>query len=480
MAKENTLIHRAQAGDEGAFADLMRSYHAYVYAIVIGIVKNSHDAEEVVQDTFLSAYRGLKQLEDSAKFKSWLAEIARNRARNWLRKQRGDTVSIDEVGEHLLQTEDSPDERLTQQEQRESIRRIMETLPQKDRDIARAFYLEGASYNELTNTHGLSDKAISFRLSRARRQLSKRLQYLLTSVFIPPGLTLKKIYSGGLTAMKIGTVPKITVGAAALIALIFIGYIGVRQINSPIVEERVYLSPWEDGTARPRNSVEGFPTDTTQDAESGSTQPQIATAESAAGTESIDDFFDQPDETDMAQFATDTEFDLDAEQDFTTDTSASSESTSQSAEDVMYAFVEAWRNSDFKAMRVLSTEEYMRHDDLGDGDGVSIKVTLDGSPVPPDEISTETLEFAERITGSMFDLQSQAEIVTNEYIGDEFHFRLRMPAPEIPDSSEPDRVTFVSPSYQLIKMRKENGTWRIYEGMPDLDSAMSELPEVPR
>ena len=69
--------------------NLMRAYHAYVCAIVVGIVKNSHDAEEVVQDTFLSAYRGLAQLEDSAKFKSWLAEIARNRARNWLRKQRG-------------------------------------------------------------------------------------------------------------------------------------------------------------------------------------------------------------------------------------------------------------------------------------------------------------------------------------------------------------------------------------------------------
>ena len=301
MANENTLIHHAQDGDEEAFAALMRSYHAFVCTIVIGIVNNPHDAEEVVQDTFLSAYRGLAQLEDSTKFKSWLAEIARNRARNWLRKQRGDTVSIDEVGEHLLQTEDSPDERLTRQEQRELIRRIMETLPQKDREIARAFYLEGASYNELSSTHGLSDKAISFRLSRARRQLSKRLQYLLTSIFIPPGLTLKKIYSGGLTAMKVGTAPKITVGVAALIALIFIGYIGVRQINSPIVEERVYLSPWEDGTVRPRNNSEGFSTDATQDAESKGTQPQIAATESTAGMESIDDFFDQPDETDMAQ-----------------------------------------------------------------------------------------------------------------------------------------------------------------------------------
>ena len=321
MAKENTLIHRAQDGDEGAFAALMRSYHAFVCAIVIGIVDNSHDAEEVVQDTFLSAYRGLKQLEDSAKFKSWLAEIARNRARNWLRKQRGDTVSIDEVGEHLLQTEDSPDERLTRQEQRELVRRIMETLPQKDREIARAFYLEGASYKELTSTHGLSNKAISFRLSRARRQLSKRLQYLLTGIFVSPGLTLKKIYSGGLTTMKVGTVPKITVGAAALIALIFIGFLGVRQINAPMVEERVYLSPWEDGTARPRNSTEGFPTDATQYVESKGTQPQIAVTESEAGMESIDDFFGESDETDMAQFATETEFELDAEQ-ITTDVSA--------------------------------------------------------------------------------------------------------------------------------------------------------------
>ena len=482
MAKDNTLIYRAQTGDEGAFAELMWAYHAYVYAIVIGIVKNSHDAEEVVQDTFLSAYRGLTQLEDRKKFKSWLAEIARNRARNWLRKQRGDTVSIDEVSEHLLQTEDSPDERLTRLEQRELIRRTMETLPQKDRDIARAFYLEGASYNELTSTHGLSNKAISFRLSRARRHLSKRLQYLLTGIFVSPGLTLKKIYSGGLTVMKVGTVSKITVGAAALIAVIFIGYMGVRQMNAPTVEERVYLSPWEDGAVRPRNSTEGFPTDTTQDTGSRSIQPQIAKAESVAGMESIDDFFGQPEETDMAQFATETEFEPDAEQNLSTDTSASSENTGQSAEDVMYAYAEAFRNSDFGAMRLLSTEEYMRsgHGDRGDGSWTSIEATRDdGSQVSIDEMPAEVLELTEIVAESIPEMQSQAEIVSSEYVGDELHFRLRMPAPEIPDISDSDKVIFVSPSYQLIKMQKENGAWRIYDSMSDFDSMMSELPEVP-
>ena len=214
MANDNTLIYRAQTGDERAFADLMREYYPFVYTIVIRIVDNPHDVEEVAQDTFLSAYQGLTQLEDT-KFKSWLAEIARNCARQWLRKQRGKTVSLDEVGEGVLQTEDSPDERLARQEQRELIRRTMEMLPQKDRDIARAFYLEGASYDELTRAHGLSYNAIAFRLFRIKRQLSKRLQYLLTGIFVSPGLTLKKLYTRGLTAMKVGTVPKMTVGVAA-------------------------------------------------------------------------------------------------------------------------------------------------------------------------------------------------------------------------------------------------------------------------
>ena len=143
MAKDNTLIYRVQTGDEGAFADLMWEYYAYVYGIVIGIVDNAHDAEEVVQDAFLNAYQGLGQLEDTAKFKSWLAEIARNCARQWLRKQKGEIISLDEVGEQMLQTQDSPDEQLTRLEQRELIRRAIETLPQKDREIVRAFYLGG-------------------------------------------------------------------------------------------------------------------------------------------------------------------------------------------------------------------------------------------------------------------------------------------------------------------------------------------------
>ena len=186
MAKDNVLIAGAQAGDEKAFAELMRAYYAHVYRVVIRIVNNPHDAEEVVQETFFSAYRGLSQLEDRHKFKSWLTEIARNRARDRLRKQRMDTILIDEVSQHTLQTPDTVDDQLIRDEQRELIRRAMETLPQKDKEIARAYYLDGASYDELIQTHRLSYKAISFRLSRAKQRLIKRLKHLLTALFLPP------------------------------------------------------------------------------------------------------------------------------------------------------------------------------------------------------------------------------------------------------------------------------------------------------
>ena len=219
MANDKVLIARAQSGDEQAFAHLMRAHYAFVYAIVIGIVDNPHDAEEVVQDTFLNAYRGLAQYEERTKFRSWLATIARNRALNWLRTQRMDTVSINEVEEHMLQIPNTLDDQLIRDEQRELIRRAMATLSQKDREIARSYYLDGASYDELIRTHGLSYKAIAFRLSRAKQRLAKRLQYLLTGLSVPPTTTLKQIYSGGFTAMKIGTAPKITAGAIGIVAL---------------------------------------------------------------------------------------------------------------------------------------------------------------------------------------------------------------------------------------------------------------------
>ena len=480
MAKDNTLIYRTQNGDEGAFADLMREYYAYVYAIAGKIVDNAHDAEEVVQDAFFNAYQGLGQLEDATRFKSWLAEITRNCARQWLRKQRGETVSLDEVNEQTLQTEDALDERLMQLEQRELIRRTIETLPPKDREIARAFYLEGASYDELTNAHGLSYNAVASRLSRAKRQLSKRLQSLLAGIFVSPTMTLKKIYSGGLTAMKVGTVPKITVGVAALIALIFIGFVGIRQMRAPIVEERVYLSPWEDDTPRPPNNSEGLAaqTDSAQNTENRDNPSQIAVTEPGEGIEPTDDVFLE--EIDTPQFTTEAEFQPDSEQSVAMDTSILLDDEGRSAEDVMNAYLEAYKNFDFKAALPLVTGAVRE-------DIESSIPTIENARAEIADAGPEAKQFTEEILSRTI---GRAEIVSSEYVGDEWHFRLREPDLQFRDligmvmqnlpeeqqaaalaempGAEMERLAVEmentpAPSDILIKMRKEDGAWRIYE-----------------
>ena len=480
MVQDNTVIHRAQTGDEGAFADLMREYYPFVYAIVFRIVKNSHDAEEVVQDTFLNVYRGLTQLEDATKFKSWLGEIAQNCARNWLRKQRSNTVSIDEVSEQMLQTEDSSDEQLIRQEQRELIRRTMDTLPQKDREIARAYYLDGASYDELTSTHGLSYNAIAFRLSRAKRQLTKRLQYLLTGIFVSPAMMLKKMYLKGLTAMKVGTVPKVTVGVAALAALIFLGFVGVRQMNAPIVEERVYLSPWEDGTERPRKNSEDLAsqTDPTQDTENRDNQSQVTAAE----MELIDDSWGQSEETDTAHLAIDADVETDANQDLFAEISTLLDDEGRSAEEVMNAYVEALRNLDAESIGSLVTGAAKEEFESGmlpilNGEVpknmVDMYYSMAHDMLPSemaDEMVADMLQTAEKVMRpALKQMYGQAEVVSSEHVGDEFHFRLRVPMPEMPEMPQvpgieipempeiPDSVT------RLRKIRKENGVWRIYD-----------------
>ena len=474
MANDNTLICRAQSGDEGAFVELIRVYYPFVYAIVIRIVNNPHDAEEVVQDTFLNAYRGLAQYQEMAKFKNWLGEIARNRARSWLRKQRIDTVPIDEVSEQILQTEDSSDERLIRQEQRELIRRAMETLSEKDREIARAYYLDGASYDELINTHGLSYNAIAFRLSRAKRQLSKRLQYLLTGIFVSPATMLKKIYSGGLTVMKIGTVPKITIGVAVLIALIFIGFVGVRQMNAPTVEERVYLSPWEDGTPRPRNNTEGLAaqTDSTQDTENRDNQLQSSTTELG----SIDDFWDQSEETDTAQFATDAEFETDTDQDLFAEISTLLDDEGRAAEDVMNAYVEALRSLDGEGIRLLVTGAAKEEFESGmlpmlNGElpkqmvDTYYSVAHDMLPAEKaDEMVNGMLQRAkEMMRPTLKQMYGQAQVVSSEYVGDEFHFRMSIPMPELPEVPGMEVPEIPDSMTPLRKIRKENGVWRIYD-----------------
>ena len=270
--------------------------------------------------------------------------------------------------------------------------------------------------------------------------------------------------------MKVRTVPKITVGVAALIALIFIGFVGVRQMNAPTVEERVYLSPWEDGTPRPRNNSEGLaaPTNSTQDIESRDNQSQIGAAE----MEPIDDFFSHPQETDTTQFAADVESETDANQDLFAEISTSLDDKGRFPEDVMNDYLEAYRNVDANTMRSLligaAKEEFengMMPVWNGNGELSQEVVDFVYRVVPREdvEVADEILqELRESRLPRIKQSNAQAEIASSEHVGDEFHFRIRLQVPKMrktPGIEMPELPDSVTP---IRKMRKENGLWRIY------------------
>ena len=480
MAKDNVLISRAQAGDERAFTDLVKDYHAFVHAIVGGVLDNLGDVEEVVQDTFVNAYRGLPQLKDTATFKGWLTEIARNCARDRLRKRRLETVPIDEVRPHTLETSDAADAHLIRDEQRELIRRAMKTLSQRDREIARAYYLDGASYDELIRTHGLSYKAISFRLSRAKRTLTKRLRHLLSVVFIPPVTTLKRISSGGLTTMKIGTVPKITVGAIALIALAFIGS---RQLLSPEEDSAPSAKALAPTDEKPPPS--GAEVNAAREEKTAASSLETESQFSAEEMEQIEDFFAQLEADDAQSKET---LPVNADEHGRIDSEAFDADDEQLPEDVMNTYVEAYRNVNFQAMLPLITgtareeiESALRFlngeipDEVANGmvdylsEGISEEIVNDGMAMYQEIIRGPETRAA------MQEMFGRTVIVSNGYVGDEFHFKLKTPMPEmpeLPDMSElPGLLEFELPELPEIpenidkihKMRKRNGDWLIYE-----------------
>ena len=457
MVKEYACISRAQAGDEEAFAELMRAYYAYVYTVVIKIVNNPHDAEEVVQETFLNVYRGLPQLADRTKFKGWLAEIARNRAHNWRREQKVETVSIDEVSEHTLQNPDALDEQLIRREQQELIRRAMDTLSEQDREIARSYYLDGASYDELIQTHGLSYKAISVRLSRAKQKLVKRLAHLLTAIFVPPATTLKQIYSGGLIAMKIGTAPKITIGIIGIIALIFIGFIGSRQLLSS--KDNVSQSVEAAGQTSDMTAEQVAQTDASRQ-NATTPSPEAERPISEEERQQIKNFFGQFEESDVQSETVTPQSETESESEdesISTDTAVELPTpTEQTAEEVMNTFIEAFRNFDVEALLLLTTGTVREEVETFEGDMEEILENI------PDEMEQQVLD-------TIFETFRQIEVTNTEYVGDQFHFWISAPSTKIqsPEMRHPtgsSRFSLSSSSAeQLVKMQKVDGAWRIYE-----------------
>jgi RNA polymerase sigma-70 factor (ECF subfamily) len=152
------------------------------FTIAVRIVENEQDAEDVVQDAFVKAYRSIKSYKGNSKFSTWLFRIVVNTALSKVRKVKI-THSFDELelAEEHVEGVESSYKKLTNQDQAKYINLALDKLNRDDRLLLTLYYLDEQSTDEISEITGISRDNIKMKLHRARKKMYGILNSMLNS-----------------------------------------------------------------------------------------------------------------------------------------------------------------------------------------------------------------------------------------------------------------------------------------------------------
>lgn len=170
---ETQLIYRAKAGDPVAFHQLVDQHAQHLFGLAYAMVGQVSDAEDVVQETFLAAFQGIKRFEGRSAFRTWLAGIlSRQAALVHRKRRRARTVSWETAGEgaqsRVSLHADEVDAKL-------DVSRMLGWLSAEHREVLVMREYEGMSYEEIAEALKVPRGTVESRLHRARQEIRSRL-----------------------------------------------------------------------------------------------------------------------------------------------------------------------------------------------------------------------------------------------------------------------------------------------------------------
>ncbi|ADE54458.1 RNA polymerase sigma factor [Coraliomargarita akajimensis] len=182
---DEVLIERIKQGEAAAYNDMVDRYWDRIFARVHNLLKNKQDAEEVTQDAFIRAHRGLESFRGDASFSTWLYQIATNLAHNrywyWFRRKRDQSISLDQpIGdaegdmtlENVMPSEgETPAEAAVTQEFVDRVTECMSGLNDKHREVLLLRNVHNLSYEEISDQLEISVGTVKSRIARARDSL---------------------------------------------------------------------------------------------------------------------------------------------------------------------------------------------------------------------------------------------------------------------------------------------------------------------
>ena len=176
---DNEIISRVLKGEQNAYAELVNRYQAYVFTLVLRMIKTREDAEEVAQDVFIKAYRSLADFRGESKFSTWLYTIANTSSITFLRKKKLDVHSLD--NEKVFEVADSKDSgfraNLVEQKSRvHMVNQAIAMLSPDDAEIITLFYKAEQNLEEIARILRLETNTVKVRLHRARTRLKERME----------------------------------------------------------------------------------------------------------------------------------------------------------------------------------------------------------------------------------------------------------------------------------------------------------------
>ena len=188
VACDRVLVDRFKSGDQSAFDEMVSRYWDRSYSMVHQLLRNQQDAEEVTQDAFIRAHRGLVNFRGDSAFSTWLYQIATNLARNrywyWWRRKRDKSVSFDAhvssendmtLADIIPAEVESPDDIAVNHEFVNRIGEGMEKISAKHREILVLRNVKNLSYEEIAAILVISVGTVKSRIARARESLRSKL-----------------------------------------------------------------------------------------------------------------------------------------------------------------------------------------------------------------------------------------------------------------------------------------------------------------
>jgi RNA polymerase sigma-70 factor (ECF subfamily) len=173
-ASEREQYRAAINGDREAFEMIIRTQSRTLFAIAYGILQNREEAEDVVQDSLIKAWKMRWRVRAPEKFPAWLGMIARHRAHDVFRKRRSLPLTQETIETH---EGDTPDTIATDQQ----LHSALATLPELHRTALTLRYFEEMDYRTIENTLGLTNGALRGILGRALASMRKQLRPVLVS-----------------------------------------------------------------------------------------------------------------------------------------------------------------------------------------------------------------------------------------------------------------------------------------------------------